>query len=95
MFIDSAEIQIELDRIEQQMNAKPKPSKPMQKVADKYLKREPVEHPYSVVIERIDPTDPEVMEQKRMWIKDKPHFDYVKVFQDIIKIRDERKQIEK
>ena len=30
-----------------------------------------------------------------MWAKDKPHFDYVHVFQDIIRIREERKTIEK
>jgi len=97
MFLDSAEAQIELDKIEQAMNSKPVRVNPKEKIADKYLKRERevLEYPFSVIIDRIDPNDPEYVEQKRTWEKDKAHFDYVKVFTDIIKAREERIIIEK
>ena len=49
----------------------------------------------TIVIEKIDPDDPEYQQFKASLPKDQPHFDHLKVFEDIIKARQDREELEK
>jgi hypothetical protein len=55
---------------------------------------EEVQHPFEVLIERVD-MSPEVQKLKKQnWVKDKAHFDHLKLFRTIQRVRSERREIE-